>query len=61
MFGTMDDNVHPQNSIMLIDALAKGNKEYSLQVFPGQGHGVRDPWQNWSLQKTKWAFLKDNL
>ncbi len=61
MHGTMDDNVHPQNTIMFIDALAKGNKEYSLQLYPGQGHGVGEPWLNWSLQKTKWTFLKDNL
>ena len=61
MHGTMDDNVHPQNSIMFIDELAKGNKEYSLQLYPAQGHGVVDPWLNWSLQKAKWKFLQENL
>lgn len=61
MHGTMDDNVHPQNTVMLIDALAKANKDYSLQLYPGQGHGVADPWQNWSMQKAKWKFLQDNL
>ena len=61
MHGTMDDNVHPQNSIMFIDELAKGNKEYSLQLYPAQGHGVSDRWLNWSLQKAKWKFLQENL
>ncbi|WMW81917.1 DPP IV N-terminal domain-containing protein [Undibacterium cyanobacteriorum] len=61
MHGTMDDNVHPQNTIMFIDELAKGNKEYSLQLYPAQGHGVVDPWLNWSLQKAKWKFLQENL
>jgi dipeptidyl-peptidase-4 len=61
MHCTMDDNVHPQNTVMFIDALAKGNKEYSLQLCPGGGHGPNDPWQNWSLQKAKWKFLQENL
>jgi dipeptidyl-peptidase-4 len=61
MHGTMDDNVHPQNSIMLIDELIKAGKEYSLQLYPSHGHGVRGDWPNWSLQKAKWEFLKTNL
>lgn len=61
MHGTMDDNVHPQNSIMLIDELMKAEKDYSLQLYPGQGHGVRDPYQNWSLQKAKWEFIQKHL
>lgn len=61
MHGTMDDNVHPQNSIMLIDELIKAGKDYSLQLYPSQAHGVRGDWPNWSLQKAKWEFLKTNL
>jgi dipeptidyl-peptidase-4 len=61
MHGTMDDNVHPQNSIMLIDELIKAGKDYSLQLYPGNDHGVRGDWQTWSLQKAKWEFLKNNL
>ena len=61
LHGTMDDNVHPQNSIMLIDALNKAGKEYNLQLYPGDSHSVRGDWQTWSMQKAKWAFLKANL
>ncbi|MDE2428103.1 MAG: S9 family peptidase [Burkholderiales bacterium] len=61
MHGTMDDNVHPQNSVMLIDALIKSDKDYELQLYPGQGHGVRGDWLTWSLQKARWRFIKDNL
>ena len=61
MHGTMDDNVHPQNSVMLIDELIKGGKDYSLQLYPGQAHGPRGDWVIWSLQKAKWEFLKNNL
>ena len=61
MHGTMDDNVHPQNSIMLIDQLVKEGKDYSLQLYPSRDHGVRDDWSVWSMQKAKWEFLKTNL
>ncbi|MBK1890021.1 S9 family peptidase [Undibacterium sp. 14-3-2] len=61
MHGTMDDNVHPQNTVMLIDELIKGGKDYSLQLYPGAGHGPRGDWTIWSLQKAKWNFLKSNL
>ncbi|MFZ6746128.1 S9 family peptidase [Undibacterium sp. JH2W] len=61
MHGTMDDNVHPQNTIMFIDELIKNGKDYSLQLYPGAGHGPRGDWTMWSLQKAKWEFLKNNL
>ncbi len=61
MYGTMDDNVHPQNSVMLIDELIKAGKDYSLQLYPSQSHGVRGDWPVWALQKAKWEFLKANL
>jgi dipeptidyl-peptidase-4 len=60
MHGTMDDNVHPQNTVMLIDELIKGGKDYSLQLYPGAGHGPRGDWTIWSLQKAKWEFCKGN-
>ncbi|WP_162060915.1 S9 family peptidase [Undibacterium sp. KW1] len=61
MHGTMDDNVHPQNTIMFIDELIKNGKDYSLQLYPGAGHGPRGDWVVWSQQKAKWEFLKNNL
>jgi dipeptidyl-peptidase-4 len=39
--GTMDDNVHLQNTIAFVDALTKAGKPYELQVQPGQKHGFR--------------------
>lgn len=61
MHGTADDNVHPQNSIMLIDALIKAGKDYELQLYPGHGHGVRGDWPIWSQRKAMWRFLRENL
>jgi dipeptidyl-peptidase-4 len=37
-FGTADDNVHPANSLQLIDALQKAGKSFEVQVGPDRGH-----------------------
>ncbi len=37
--GTMDDNVHLQNSIQLIDALQENLKEFEMMIYPGGRHG----------------------
>ncbi len=41
--GTMDDNVHMQNSIQLIDALQNLGKPFEFMVYPGQRHGWGGP------------------
>jgi dipeptidyl-peptidase-4 len=41
-FGTADNNVHPSNSLQLIQALQRAGKSFEVQVGPDQGHsGVR--------------------
>lgn len=37
--GTMDDNVHMQNSIQLIDKLQDLNKHFEFMLYPGERHG----------------------
>lgn len=37
--GMMDDNVHMQNSIQLIDALQESKKEFEFMLYPGERHG----------------------
>jgi dipeptidyl aminopeptidase/acylaminoacyl peptidase len=37
--GDMDNNVHPGNTIRLVDALIKANKRFDLMILPGQAHG----------------------
>ncbi len=39
--GTMDDNVHMQNSIQLIDKLLDLDKDFEMMVYPGERHGFR--------------------
>lgn len=38
--GTADDNVHPQNTIQMIDALIEAGKPYDLLLYPDKTHGV---------------------
>lgn len=41
-FGTSDNNVHPSNSLQLIDALQKARKSFEVQVGPDKGHTAMD-------------------
>jgi dipeptidyl aminopeptidase/acylaminoacyl peptidase len=36
--GTMDANVPPQNTLLVVDALIKANKDFDLLMLPGEGH-----------------------
>ena len=37
-YGTADNNVHPSNSLQLIEALQRAGKSFDLQVGPDRGH-----------------------
>jgi dipeptidyl-peptidase-4 len=37
-FGTADNNVHPSNSMQLIQALQRAGKSFEVQIGPDQGH-----------------------
>ena len=39
-YGTADNNVHPNNSMQLIDALQKAGKSFEVQVGPDHGHAA---------------------
>ncbi|MEZ4698539.1 MAG: DPP IV N-terminal domain-containing protein [Rhodothermales bacterium] len=42
-YGTADDNVHPNNSMMLIKALQDAGKSFEVQVGPDRGHSGINP------------------
>jgi dipeptidyl aminopeptidase/acylaminoacyl peptidase len=37
--GTMDDNVPPSNTLLVVDALIKANKDFDLLLIPDARHG----------------------
>jgi dipeptidyl-peptidase-4 len=39
-YGTADDNVHPANTLQLVQALQKAGKSIEVQVGPDQGHAA---------------------
>ncbi|WP_270087773.1 S9 family peptidase [Sphingobacterium sp. SYP-B4668] len=39
MHGDMDDNVHMQNTIQLVDKLTDRDKPFELMIYPGSRHG----------------------
>lgn len=38
MYGTLDDNVHPNANLLLVDELIKHNKDFDLIVLPNRNH-----------------------
>jgi dipeptidyl-peptidase-4 len=60
--GTGDDNVHYQNTEMLIDELIKHNKSFTMMSYPNRSHGIREG-KNTSLHlyNLLTQFLKKNL
>ncbi len=40
--GTMDDNVPPSNTLLVVEALIKANKDFDLILFPNKRHGYGD-------------------
>lgn len=39
--GTMDDNVHMQNTIQFVDKVLNAGKSVELMLYPGDRHGIR--------------------
>jgi len=37
--GTLDDNVHMQNTLQLIAALQDRNRHFEMMIYPGSRHG----------------------
>ena len=45
--GDIDNNVHPANTIRMVNALIKANKRFELVMLPGQRHGYGNMSEYW--------------
>ncbi|MDE5607011.1 MAG: prolyl oligopeptidase family serine peptidase, partial [Bacteroidales bacterium] len=59
--GTGDDNVHFQNSMMLVDALQAHLKPFAFQAYPNRNHSLIGGSAREHLYETMTRFLKENL
>lgn len=59
MHGMMDDNVPPQNTYLVMDALIKANKDFDLILLPHQRHGfgVDGPY----VMRRRWDYFVTHL
>jgi dipeptidyl-peptidase-4 len=59
--GTMDDNVHVQNTIQFAYELQKANKPFQLMLYPKSRHGVTDPLLVKHMRQMMTDFILQNL
>ena len=57
--GTMDDNVPPNNTLLLVDALIKANKDFDLLLIPNVPHGYGPAGQY--MTRRRWDYFVRNL
>jgi len=59
--GTGDDNVHFQNSVDLVDALIKADKQFDTFYYPNRSHGISGGNTSWHLYNMMTDFIKEKL
>lgn len=57
--GNMDDNVPPYNTLLVVDALIKANKDFDLVIFPNSAHGfgAYSPY----MMRRRWDYFVKHL
>ncbi|MFS8138043.1 MAG: prolyl oligopeptidase family serine peptidase, partial [Thermomonas sp.] len=59
LHGLMDDNVPPQNTLMVVDALIKANKDFDLLLLPNARHGYG--MDTYYVTRRRWDYFVKNL
>lgn len=59
--GTADDNVHFQNSVMLVDGLIKAGKDFDSEYYPNKAHGISGGNTRLHLYRRMTQFILNNL
>ncbi|MDP9052360.1 MAG: DPP IV N-terminal domain-containing protein [Acidobacteriota bacterium] len=57
--GTMDDNVPPANTLVMVDALRKANKDFDLLMIPNAKHGYKEATPY--VTRRRWDYFVRNL
>ena len=57
--GTMDDNVPPDNTLLVVDALIKANKDFDLLMIPNARHGFGAA--NFYMMRRRWDYFVRHL
>jgi dienelactone hydrolase len=57
--GELDNNVHPANTMRLVDALIQANKRFDMLMLPGKRHGFAD--YNPYVTRRTWEFFAEHL
>ena len=59
LHGMMDDNVPPQSTLLVVDALMKANKDFDLLLLPHARHGFgRD---SYYVMRRRWDYFVQHL
>jgi dipeptidyl aminopeptidase/acylaminoacyl peptidase len=53
--GTMDNNVPPHNTLLVVDALIKANKDFDLLLLPNQAHGYGT--ESSYMMRRRWDYF----
>lgn len=61
LHGTLDDNVHVQNTLQLAYALQKAGKPFEMMLYPASRHGIGDPQLRKHLTRLRTRFILENL
>ena len=59
--GTGDDNVHFQNSIEMVTALQKANKQFDFMMYPNKNHGIYGGNTRLHLFQKLTDYVEENL
>lgn len=54
----MDGNVHASNTLLVVDALIKEDKDFDMLVFPNAGHGFGN---SRYFLKRRWDYFVQHL
>ena len=59
--GTVDDNVHLNNTMQFVKELQYANKQFELMLYPSNRHAIKDKKQAAHLRKLMTEFVLENL